>query len=563
MVEGHPIVWVKKKPGAYRTVADEQGIRLEPSGSPVLRVMASIFVLSLAYSSAMFSVGLLQDGGESEMESPGVTGCWEYQTEILLGANPTYCFDGTYSAAIELKTSEDQHIRESGEDQEYGGTYVSEYRWEDVDDSVVYGFVSEERYNCYRYIPEFVLADNWVVEDFADDFEYPDWCGSAVENQDSRVYEEGAHPYDDVWMYAAHDVGAMTTFLDAHKTTEDRTYHRHYVAKSFVEWERAEWGAEGDFPSEMVICSVPLTLVLLFAADTRRRVFVVDRGAKSIIRKRRGPFPSFSKTWSDVDFSATTVVRSVREKQHSTAATEDSPAEHWTTNHPGLNIVIRYGQHQQVLLFFEDGGNVNVHAQVISDFMAAIGLEFQAVRISNPDAELYARPTLQYLAESNGVSKWDDHTANFIITWYYESDPNFIEKYPQFEEDPEFMLEPHGDRPFKAMYIRPLYEGAGLTTVRSTEEAQRLLDHLLALRDEETKEKEKENHAEKAAEGGAVDEIEPSEYPASMNNGGPWGYGPTEEETAQSTVSKDDESTESPPMDSFWTRDDSGNEDAE
>ena len=105
MVEGHPIVWVKKKPGAYRTVADEQGIRLEPSGSSVLRVMASIFVLNLAYSSAVFSVGLLQDGGESEMESPGVTGCWEYQTEILLGANPTYCFDGTYSAAIELKTS--------------------------------------------------------------------------------------------------------------------------------------------------------------------------------------------------------------------------------------------------------------------------------------------------------------------------------------------------------------------------------------------------------------------------------------------------------------------------
>lgn len=563
MVEAHPIIWVKKKPGAYRMVADEQGIRLEPSDSPVLRVMASIFVLSLAYSSAMFSVGLLQDGGESDVGSPSVTGCWEYQTEILLGANPTYCFDGTYSAAIELKTSEDQHIRESGEDQEYGGTYVSEYRWEDVDDSVVYGFVSEERYNCYRYIPEFVLADNWVVEDFADDFEYPEWCGSAVENQDSRVYEEGAHPYDDVWMYAAHDVGAMTSFIDVDKTTEDRTYHRHYVAKSLVEWERAEWGAEGDFPSEMVICSVPLTLVLLFAADTRRRVFVVDRGAKSIIRKRRGPFPSFSKTWSDVDFSATTVVRSVREKQHSTAATEDSPAEHWTTNHPGLNIVIRYGQHQQVLLFFEDGGNVNVHAQVISDFMAAIGLEFQAVRISNPHAELYARPTLQYLAESNGVSKWDDHTANFIITWYYESDPNFIEKYPQFEEDPEFMLEPHGDRPFKAMYIRPLYEGAGLTTVRSTEEAQRLLDHLLALRDEETREKEKENHAEKAAEGGAVDEIEPSEHPASMNNGGPWGYGPTEEETAQSTVSKDDESTESPPMDSFWTRDDSGNEDAE
>ena len=43
--------------------------------------------------------------------------------------------------------------------------------------------------------------------------------------------------------------------------------------------------------------------------------------------------------------------------------------------------------------------------------------------------------------------------------WYYESDPDFIKKYPQAEHDPEFMLEPHGDRPFKEMYRRPLYKG--------------------------------------------------------------------------------------------------------
>ena len=125
------------------------------------------------------------------------------------------------------------------------------------------------------------------------------------------------------------------------------------------------------------------------------------------------------------------------------------------------------------------------------------------------------------------------------------------------------MLEPHGDRPFKAMYIRPLYEGAGLTTVRSTEEAQRLLDHLLALRDEETKEIEREIHAEKATVGGAVDERESSERPPTINKGGPWGYGPIEEKIPPATVPKDDESAESAPMDSFWTMDGSGNEDAE
>jgi len=47
------------------------------------------------------------------------------------------------------------------------------------------------------------------------------------------------------------------------------------------------------------------------------------------------------------------------------------------------------------------------------------------------------------------------------------------------------MLKPHGNRPFKAMYRRPLDVGAGLTTIPSTEDEQRLLDHLLAMRQRE------------------------------------------------------------------------------
>ena len=84
------------------------------------------------------------------------------------------------------------------------------------------------------------------------------------------------------------------------------------------------------------------------------------------------------------------------------------------------------------------------------------------------------------MVEGNPVV-WVKKTP-MLTGWYYESDPDFINKYPQAEHDPEFMLEPHGDCPFKEMYRRPLYEGAGLTTVRSTEDAQRLMDHLLSLR---------------------------------------------------------------------------------
>jgi len=544
MVGGKPVVWVKKRPNAYRMISDQDGTRLEPSKSMALRVAGTVFFLLMASITTLFSLGIYNEA-QSVDESPNVLGCWNFQTEIIIGGNPPYCFDGTISGVIEsIEVSEDQHIRERGEDWETGFTYTKEYRWEDVDDSVVYGFIENGRYYCVRYIPEFALSEDWVPADIDDAFEYPDWCGSSVEGQEDRVYEEGAHPYDDVWMYEAYDVDAMSLFLYTHKTSESGHMERQYASKSFIEQDRAEWEAEGEFGLGALFCTAPITLLFLFAADQRPRVFVVDRQTKTITRRRSGRYPSFSRTWRDVNFSATTVVRSVRQQHHSTASTEDSPAEHWTTNHSGLNIVIRYGQHQQVLLFFEDGGNVNVHGPVISDFLDAMGLEFQAEQDTWHDdqAALYARPTLEYLADYHGgVRLWDDQSANFIIGWYYESDPDFIKKYPQFEHDPEFMLEPHGNRPFKEMYRRPLYEGAGLTTVRSTEDAQRLLDHVLSLR-----------YPESASEGSMVKGETKTVVDASV------AFPPPSSGKGDETVDVDFGRKDDNAMGSFWTFDDGG-----
>ncbi len=541
MDHGEPILWVKNDRDSHRVVSDQHGTRFESASGSAGRVIAGVFLLVLASLPISFSIYLLS--GAEETDLPEVSDeCWGYQVEIQVGANPLYCLETLdYSTIISLEVSEDQHIRQEIQDiEDDATTYVDTYRWEEVDSSIVYGFIWDGIYNCVRFIPEFNLEEDWTVASLDGPFSYPEWCDTDYIDEEERTFEEGAHPFDGVWMYDAYDIESMTEFLPRLKVEDNKETYEELVSKALVASNRADSLDGGATPSGMLCCSLPLGLVILFAADRRRKVFVIDRPNQRISRKRAGSLPSFGTTWSRVDFNSVQLVRSVRIKEHTSGGGEDGPTKHWTTSHPGVNLVLPMEQSIQTLFFFEDGDDLSVHQNVLKDLMNVMGAE--------------DRPTLQYLAESNGVSKWDDDTANFIIGWYYESDPYRPRNY----SDPEYMLEPHGNRPYKEMYIRPLYEGAGLTTVRSTEDAQRLLDHVLALRDEKRQEKENEIHAKKATEGATVDETEPSERTATINKRGPLGYGPIEEETAQSTVSKDDESTESAPMGSFWSFDEAG-----
>ena len=104
------------------------------------------------------------------------------------------------------------------------------------------------------------------------------------------------------------------------------------------------------------------------------------------------------------------------------------------------------------------------------------------------------------------------------------------------------MLEPHGDRPFMAMYIRPLYEGAGLTTVRSMEDAQCLLDHVLSLR-----------HPESASEGSMTKGETRTVVDASV------AFPPPSSGKGDETVDIDFGRKDDKAMGSFWTFDEGGN----
>ena len=560
MDHGEPILWVKNKRDSHRVVSDQHGTRFESASGSAGRVIAGVFLLLLASLPISLSIYLLS-GAEETYASEVLDECWEYQVEIQVGANPLYCLETLDdSTIISVEVSDDQHIREEIQDiEDETTTYVDTYRWEEVDSSIVFGFIYDGTYHCFRSIPESNLEEDWTVESLPGlyRFSYPLWCGDDYTDEEERTFEEGAHPFDGVWMYDADDPYTMTEFLPRVKVEDNKFTYQLLESKAKVVSDRAD--SVTTIPFEMLCCSLPLGLVILFAADRRRKVFVIDRSSQRITRKRAGSLPSFSTTWSNVDFSSVQLVRRVRFREHTSGGGEDGPVRSWTTSHPGVNLVLRMEQTIQTLFFFEDGNDVSVHENVLKDLMKVMGADLEehadhgvmlniAASFKGPED----RPTLQYLAESNGVSKWDDDTANFIIGWYYESDPY----RPRNNRDPEYMLEPHGDRPYKEMYIRPLYEGAGLTTVRSTEDAQRLLDHLLALRDEKTQEKENEIHAKKATEGATVYETEPSERPAPIDKGGPWGYGPVEEKLPPATVPEGEKGEENAPTGSFWTFDD-------
>ena len=536
---GEPILWVKNKRDSHRVVSDQHGTRFESASGSAGRVIAGVFLLVLASLPISLSIYLLS-GAQETYASEVLDECWEYQVEIQVGANPPYCLETLgYSTIISLEVSEDQHIREEIQDiEDDATTYVDTYRWEEVDSSIVYGFIWDGRYDCVRFIPESNLEEDWTVESLPGlyRFSYPEWCGDDYTDEEERTFEEGAHPFDGAWMYDAYDIESMTEFLPRLKVEDNKETYEELVSKALVASNRADSLDGGAIPLGALCCSLPLGLVILFAADRRRKVFVIDRVNQRITRKRAGSLPSFGTTWSRVDFNSVQLVRSVRIKKHTSGGGEDGPVKHWTTSHPGVNLVLRMEQSIQTLFFFEDGDDLSVHQNVLKDLMNVMGED---------------RPTLQYLAELNGVSKWDDDTANFIIGWYYESDPYRPRNY----SDPEYMLEPHGNRPYKEMYIRPLYEGAGLTTVRSTEDAQRLLDHLLALRDEKRQEKENEIHAKKATEGATVYETEPSERPAPIDKGGARGFPIVEDDKPAAEKIEVGQDASDAPTGSFWSFD--------
>ena len=70
MVEGAPVVWVKKRPNAIRMISDQHGTRLEPSTSMALRVAGTVFFLLMASITTLFSLGIYNEAQSVDEPEP-------------------------------------------------------------------------------------------------------------------------------------------------------------------------------------------------------------------------------------------------------------------------------------------------------------------------------------------------------------------------------------------------------------------------------------------------------------------------------------------------------------
>lgn len=283
-----------------------------------------------------------------------------------LGDGSRYCIDPMFpdsSSLDSVELGEDQHIRET-----FDGV-VEEYRWEAVEQHVVYGWIEEGGiYGCTLVISETNLPENWSSLDLVvDDVEafYPNWCGQQATNE-NRNYTEGEHPQDGLWMFDVSTSEAATGTITAHQVQG--------VTYSYTEWEaeaRLLSSFVDDDESNMPFCMVCLMILLLplfiITLDYRPVGIEVDRTERLVVRKRLGNGPVLSKkSYEGVDFSSLQLSPITREAVHSHSDEHSSSGSSYTY-HPGFDLTVNTRSGNRVVMFIEGPEEANPNLDAVDE----------------------------------------------------------------------------------------------------------------------------------------------------------------------------------------------------
>ena len=371
-----PLFWAEKNPLVYGVVNEGHAVRFQEHRLSGLRRIGIIVCLLFAVLPVTFSIVMLSESFQAG--SPGIPqtieeGCGESHVEsgdLLPGT--LYCVPSSGPDVFLLETlevSDDQHVKAT-----FGEGDVHEYRWEAVDDYVVVGDIFDGEYECMTLLPQSNLNDDWTYADLEIRVgQYnPDWCGTAVDNSTRTYSADEPHPYDGIWLYDVEYGDPMNRLVMIKydgldiliQDGESEAYINGYVDSD----ER------GGFPGELCL-TVPLSLLFLVAADPRKLALYFHINTGKIVRKRVGRYPSFQTTWDEVNFASTDLQRTVRLKHHS-----DDTGDSWTTEHPGFDLIVSRRNGPIVPVFFEDGGNPQLHESTILALLKGLDVDEQRYR---------------------------------------------------------------------------------------------------------------------------------------------------------------------------------------
>ncbi len=370
-----PFFWADENPLVYGVVVDGHVVRFQEHRLSGPRRIGIIVCLLFAFLPVTISIAMVSESFQAG--SPGILqtvgeGCGESHVEsgeLLPGT--LYCVPLSGPEVILLDTlevSDDQHVRET-----FGEGDVYEYRWEAVDDYVVFGEIFDGEYECMTLLPQNNLNDDWTYADLEIRVgQYnPDWCGTTVDTSTRTYSADEPHPYDGIWLYDV-EYGdpmnrlAMIKFDGLDVLIQDG--ESEASINGYVDSDES-----GGFPGGLCL-TVPISLLFLAAADPRKRALYFHITAGKIVRKRVGRYPSFQTTWDDVDFASTNLQRTVRVQHHS------DEGDSWTTDHPGFDFIISRRNGPIVPVFFEDGGDLQLHESTILALLKGLDVDEQRYR---------------------------------------------------------------------------------------------------------------------------------------------------------------------------------------
>ena len=391
--------------------------------------------------------------------------CDHYEDEVELRSGEIYCeSNDSWGMSTSIKSVEvaEQHFKYTiAYDQDE--PVIEEFRWSENNGILAIGLVGyyEEEdltyYSCNLYKKESSLSENWTFQELVvSDYWYsmPSWCREDTASTENVNYAPAEGPlFDGEDLYFVFDANYGDINIETYTITSLDHRHMH-----------VPYSGDAIGPIIASIFGLFFGFVFLNAGDGRKMNLQLNPSAQTIsVRKTFGGTRLSGWTWKNIDFNSLKMVRYEKTAHHQSGGGEDGPIRRWKTYHKGIEVSFFDGKKPVDVLFLEHGNNFQLFDSTLQNICDSLGVKVpeiqERIRPSMPSKDNYSSVKLQDF----DVSSWDSkNDAMLLVGWH-----NNISS-----RDTDLTVE-------------EVMDAAEIQTFDSKQDAQKFLDYLVSLLDEE------------------------------------------------------------------------------